>query len=433
MDLDKIGKLASLLKHAELLKETDKGRFYQTNHEQYRVDISQDKDAGYREQPLYGSFSWNDDMVFSFKNSSGNEEFEIRFKLYTDGGSNSPTNKSINLFVNNVMVNDEVKKAVFEKINFNDFIDNELEKAKNQFNTNIELRNKKLKDEELNREQAIDNIILKLNRNDLNPELDINQLKKEVNTLSIKTDRKIVSNAGRNLFKYYEDGLEGDIKIYQEKFESFDVTYKESNRKDMYGKDNKKMSLSFTNAKDGTNFTFNVVPHFGLIFDNQYIRNGELTNELFVKCGADRFLTSLLDKVNTLSLAESAQWKINQEVSKIKTEDLLTDDPSAKKINFDNMPIEINGAKVWINSELKLDRKDGPAIENYDGKDFWFDNGQAILPIVKVKEPTILNKLADAIVPSSVDDSTRSMVSNVVNKFRNMFSSNDNSSKKRMN
>jgi hypothetical protein len=82
------------------------------------------------------------------------------------------------------------------------------------------------------------------------------------------------------------------------------------------------------------------------------------------------------------------------------------------------MPLEIDGSKIWLNKDLKLDRKDWPAVEDFNGRDFWFKNGEAYLPEAK-------NEFNSNSQPHN-------SVLGLVNKFRNIFSSEDKNKKPKM-
>lgn len=418
MDLNKIEKLVSRLKHTELLQKKGNEKSYQTSHEDYNVDISQTLNAGYVAPPIYGTLDWDDNARFKFKSKSGNDEFIIDFLNYQDCGE---LYKRIQLSVNNLVVRDnEVIDKMLQKVKFENLIDKELENVNAVAKTISERKEQQQLNEQTKIEEDVKNLISNLDVNSQSNEIDFNILKKTIDELSHKTNHKYISESASNMFNYSKPY--NHESTYTEKFENFEITFKENYSFDSYGinKESTNTELHFKNQSENIDLCFKISPSFkslGLVMNDKLVNNSSLEQELFIKIGAEKFLNSLLDKVSTLNLAESAQWQINKSISQIKLEDLLTDNPNDKKINLDNMPIDINGAKVWINKELQLDRKDGPAIENYEGKDFWFNNGNAIMPIV----------------PNKVDTSPISVVVDVINKFRNMFSQNSNKNKNNLN
>lgn len=393
---------------------------YQTNHEKFMIEISPSSGYDYDE----------DNLLITFKESSNNDLFKLKFRNYyefEDGNEDYGRKKNLRLYVNGSDVEDgKVVEQILEKVNFNNFLDQEIVKAKNSHQRIKDEKAKEQKEETLKIEQATQKLILKLDQLE---QISSGDLKQFINLIN-----NINENYSKNLFSRYEDKKDflynkPQVDYYHEQFGEFKIYYQRTH--DYREHDVDKTNILIDN-KNGIKFEIGFRHinsfdferlndgHLSLKIDDKIIYDKNIISQAISKTGIINYLETLNNKVKILKLAEYAQRSIDssirEKINAIKAQDLLNklSNNLVKSTEFSNMPIEINGSNVWLNKDLQLDRKDGPAVENFNGKDFWFKNGKAYLPdgnygVTSENDTIHVNK----------------GVSSLVSKFRNIFSSED--------
>jgi hypothetical protein len=466
MYLDKLESLLTNLRKANIFGFRQDGKIYNTNHNGLNVDMS------HYDLSMYS----NEYMLIKFKDKSNNEIFTLNYtkniNLYGDLTKENP---SLIMLINNLELKDKnVIDSLLKKVDFDSFLNKEIINSENAYQKIIEQVEEGKKNQKIAEQNFTNDLISKFNDINYTSTTSLNQVKNLINSINdseIK-DFFVDKNLGENFTTIDKNStLE---KEYVEDFKEFTVTYK----KISYFLDDLKddgAEISFINKEKNINFEIifdktdysafitskpNKYEYLHIKIGEQNITDNELVTEILNKSGATEYLHSLCEKVNKLHLSQIAQQDLSAAISKnftsIKAQNLLNQ-LSNNEINDVSNPnpisFEINGCKVWVNDHGKLHREDGPAIENYHGGYFWFKNGKAYIPNEKSeiyfyncqfspKEAELLIKDIPGsftIVGNSVNNEIQQnieernnhhkVVSNLVNKFRKMFSSEDKNNK----
>lgn len=454
MYLEKLTTLSSTMRKARMFTTNYKRdsslytQSYDTRHENFIVEIVKPRDID-RE----------DDISIKFKNSSSKEEFRINFNNDYDFDSygNDITRNSLSLFINNSQIKDEkIVNQLLEKVKFESFLDKEIEISQNQYNQLIQEEFQKNKEEQLKLERATKELLSKLDKMNQTSSGDINKFKELISNINKHNIANFFT-----LEKNKKDFLSHNptVKYLQDNFDNYKIFYKKSSNH--FG-DDQKTEILVSNKEIKFEVIFQEYNYscestdqkVYLKIDGKVIYDNKIISDAIGKTGLVNYLESLHNKVKTLDLAQYAERSISSSIEErlntIKAQELLdklANKPIDKNLDFDTMPIEINGTKVWLNKDLKLDRKDGPAVEDFNGRDFWFKNGIAYLPDsnqeiivsenesrkynsnmpIKEENTSSLNKSsADEVNPHNMG------ISRLVDKLRNIFSSEDKNKKPKM-
>lgn len=459
MYLDKLETLTTNLSRANLFnsyydKMNERKELYQTTHENFLVDITPSK--GYEHD--------EDNLSIKFKDLSNNEMFKVSFRNYHDFDANDfdgENIKSLKLLINNSIVDDKkIVSEILEKANFNNFLDKEIAHAISEHKKILKQDEEKKAKEKLEKEQAIQNLLSNLDKNSEASNVDLDQIKKLISGIN--------DTSVRNFFTYKENKddfyhHEPTVKYHDGRINNLQIGYKiiSDHSKIDYPE---RTEITVVNKNKSINFEIILTSYksigeyektyLSLRLDDKSISDKNTIKQIIGSTPIINYLESLHSKVKTLDLAEYAERSIsssiNEKLNAIKAQELLdklANKPIAKNLDFDTMPIEINGTKIWLNKDLKLDRKDGPAVEDFNGRDFWFKNGIAYLPngnqevlisesesrkynngvLIKEETPSIINESSsDKINPHNMG------ISRLVDKLRNIFSSEDKNKKPKM-
>jgi hypothetical protein len=427
MYLDKLATLSSTLRKASMYKSDYQGysslytESYETTHQNFIVKIVRPRDID-RE----------DDISIEFKDSSGEEGFRINFDNYYDydfdSYGNNVTRKSLSLFIDNSEIKDQkIVSQLIEKISFESFLDKEIEISKNKYNQITIQETQRNKDEQLRLEHATQELLSRLDKMNQTSSGDIEKFKELVSNIS-KYHIKNFFTVEKNKDDFLSH--QPTVKYLQDNFGDSKVFYKKSSNH--FG-DDQKTEILISNKEIKFEIVFQEYNYSSestdqkvyLKADGKFIHDDKIISDAIGKTGLISYLEGLYGKVKTLKLAEEAQRSIDnslkEKINTAKAHNLLnrlSNNPINDSFDFNKMPLEIDGSKIWLNKDLKLDRKDGPAVEDFNGRDFWFKNGEAYLPEAKNE--------------SNSNSQPHNSVLGLVNKFRNIFSSEDKNKKPKM-
>lgn len=255
--------------------------------------------------------------------------------------------------------------------------------------------------------------------------------------------RKINTCDVHNIFNTENTKNENEIsrKSYKDIFQNFAVSYEHV--KDIRGGSYNRTELSFIDNSKKTKLAFwysrvvftdpsssgDYYCNFGIKQKNEFISNENFNAEMIEKCSiVEPYLNHLLVQFQVLEIAEKAQRQIHgilhQKITDISAVD------SMKEF------LECDGYKAWFNNGSQLDKKDGPAIENYNGRDFWFSNGKPYLPkgiqVIQYSDDNFREYDNGVLIKDTgvecndKETNLNSIVLDVINKFRKIIPSNKN-------
>lgn len=346
----------------------------------------------------------NDKNLFSlsfFELNNFNDPTRFLINEHTDykNYKNNKNYKYSGLTIDNIEVKDQVVvHKLLQKVDFDGFVQKEIIHTQQIIDANKQnelLVQKQHEQQIIERQQQLTNEVLAKTGVFVSLNTD------NMQDILKKTDDL---NNSKAFFYFFNKGnYDSNIVSYMNehmhhgKFEGFSVEHKVIN---FMNYESKTHVINFIDTNKNIDVFLEVTHRPALKYhqtedssyhihiNNERISEPVLISKIIKSLGIDGYLDKSLQEIRVYEQAKQVKTEItsfiNKKITESKADEIfkILDNSSEPLVIFDlsKMPIDVSGAKIWLNKENKLHRDDGPAVENYQGKEYWFKDGKPYIP-----------------------------------------------------